>query len=100
VDSDPYGEIRRFCITHRERVDQVFQTLSYYDGVHFAGLCQLPALFSVGLMDNICPPSTVYAAYNGWNGEKQIRVYRYNNHEGGGSYHFKHQLSFLKGVLG
>jgi len=29
-------------------------------------------------MDTICPPSTVFAAYNHWQGPKDIRVYRYN----------------------
>lgn len=96
VDTNPYGEIRRFCVTHRNRVDQVFKTLSYFDGVNLARHAVLPALFSVGLMDTICPPSTVYAAYNAWRGPKEIKVYRYNDHEGGGSFHFEAQLDFLR----
>jgi len=96
VDTNPYGEIRRFCVTHRNRVDRVFKTLSYFDGVNFARHANLPALFSVGLMDTICPPSTVYAAFNAWGGPKEIKVYRYNDHEGGGSFHFDVQLDFLR----
>ncbi|MEU5093266.1 acetylxylan esterase [Streptomyces sp. NPDC020996] len=34
-------------------------------------------------MDPICPPSTVYAAYNGYAGERDIRVWRYADHGGG-----------------
>ena len=38
-------------------------------------------------MDQICPPSTVFAAFNNWaNADRQISVYPYNGHEGGGTY--------------
>lgn len=100
VDSDPYGEIRRFCVTHRNRIDQAFETLSYFDGLHFAAQAAVPALFSVGLMDTICPPSTVFAAFNTWAGSKQMVEYPYNDHEGGGSHHFSAQLQFLSSVVG
>src|SRR5512143_2559690 len=64
VDTYPYAEIASYLKTHRDQVERVFQTLSYFDGVNFATRSTAPALFSVGLMDDICPPSTVYAAYN------------------------------------
>jgi cephalosporin-C deacetylase len=47
-------------------------------------------------MDQICPPSTVYAAYNYWGGEKDIRIYTYNGHEGGDSHQTVEKLKFLK----
>ena len=62
----------------------MFSTLSYFDGVNFAARGKVPALFSTALMDDICPPSTVFAAYNHYVGAKQIRVWPYNGHEGGG----------------
>jgi len=55
-------------------------------------------LFSVGLMDQVCPPSTVYAAFNHWAGEKDIKVYPYNGHEGGQSYQTAEKLKFLKNI--
>jgi cephalosporin-C deacetylase len=82
VDTAPYSEITVYCHTHRDRIDTVFRTLSYFDGVNFAARIKARALFSVGLMDTICPPSTVYAAYNYVTSEKDIRIYPYNNHEG------------------
>jgi len=94
----PYEEIARFCLTHRDKVDQVFRTLSYFDGVNFAARAKARALFSVGLMDEICPPSTVYAAYNHWAGRKEIRIYPYNHHEGGGTYQTREKLAFLRGL--
>ena len=96
VDTYPYKEIAEYCHIHRDKVDAVFNTLSYFDGVNFATRATAKALFSVGLMDQICPPSTVYAAYNYWSGEKEIKVYAYNGHEGGQSYQTVERLKFLK----
>lgn len=85
TDRDPYGEIVQFCKIHRDKVEQVFGTLAYFDGINFAARAQCRGLFSVGLMDDICPPRTVFAAYNHFGGEKEIRVWPYNRHEGGQS---------------
>ncbi|MGB9682327.1 MAG: acetylxylan esterase [bacterium] len=100
TDTNPYGEISLYCKTHRDKVETVFRTLSYFDGVNFAVRAKCPAIFSVGLMDTICPPSTVFAAYNYYKGEKEIRIYRYNNHEGGGNYHTLEKLKFISKLWG
>jgi cephalosporin-C deacetylase len=97
-DTYPYKEIAEFCHVHRDKVDTVFKTLSYFDGVNFSARAKAKTLFSVGLMDKICPPSTVYAAYNHWSGEKDIKVYPYNGHEGGGSYQTIEKLKFMKRI--
>jgi cephalosporin-C deacetylase len=96
--ANPYEEISRYCMVHRDKVERVFQTLSYFDGINLASRITCPALFSVGLMDEICPPSTVYAAYNHLAGPKEIRVYRYNHHEGGGAYQTFEKIAFLHGL--
>ena len=96
IDTHPYQEITRYCKAHRDQVQTVFRTLSYFDGVNFAARAVAPALFSVGLMDDICPPSTVFAAYNHYAGEKEITVWEFNQHEGGGSHHALEQLRFLR----
>jgi cephalosporin-C deacetylase len=70
--------------------------LSYFDGLNFASRAKSPALFSAGLMDETCPPSTVYAAYNHYAGPKQIRAYEYNNHEGGANFQTVEKLKFLQ----
>lgn len=95
-DAYPYQEITRYCRVHRDKIETVFNTLSYFDGVNFASRITAPALFSVGLMDPVCPPSTVYAAYNHLaSSHKQIIVYPYNEHEGGGTVQFMEKLKFL-----
>jgi cephalosporin-C deacetylase len=95
VDSRPYNEISSYLKVHRDKVEQVFSTLSFFDGMNFAVRANAPALFSVGLMDTTCPPSTVFAAYNHYAGEKEIRVYEFNLHEGGESYQDLEKLKFL-----
>ncbi len=94
TDSDPYNEIARFCKTHRDQIDTVFNTLSYFDGMNFAVRARADALFSVGLMDTICPPSTVFAAYNHYAGPKDLRIWQFNNHEGGESFQTLEKLMF------
>lgn len=94
TDADPYGEISRFLHTKRDSEESVFRTLSYFDGLNFASRTKIPALYSVAFMDTICPPSTVFAAYNWHAGEKEIRTYPYNNHEGGGTYQVREKLGF------
>ena len=95
---DPYQEIARFLQIHRERIDTVFATLGYFDGMNFAARITSRALFSVGIMDTVCPPSTVYAAYNHVPGEKAISEYYYNDHEGGGAQHLSEKIAYLRGL--
>ena len=96
---DPYGEIVRYLKAHRDRGDRVFRTLSYFDAAVLARRSSAPALFSVALMDEICPPSTVFAAYNAYGGPKEISVYPFNDHEGGEAHHQRVQLAWLRSRL-
>ncbi len=96
TDRDPYQEIVRFCKIHRARTDRVFSTLAYFDGVNFAARAGCPALFSVGLMDDVCPPRTVFAAYNHYAGVKDIRVWPYNQHEGGQGAQTLEKITWLR----
>jgi len=98
IDTNPYAEIARYCTVHRDKIDTVFTTLSYFDGVNFATRARARALFSAGLMDTTCPPSTVFAAYNHYAGPKEIETWRYNNHEGGGIHQTIRQLRFLQDI--
>ncbi len=95
VDTHPYQEIVRFCKVQRDQIDTVFRTLSYFDGVNFAARATAQSLFSVAMMDDICPPSTVFAAYNHYHGPKDIRVWAFNNHEGGQAFQNVAKLQFL-----
>lgn len=100
-EQDPYAEIVRYLKTRRCDIERVYATLPYFDGVNMARHANAPALFSVGLMDDTCPPSTVFGAHNAYAAEKQIEVYPFNNHEGGQGFHRAKQIRYLRGrVLG
>jgi cephalosporin-C deacetylase len=99
TDRDPYQELVRFLASRRESAEQVFRTLSYFDGLNFAARGRVPALYSVALMDVVCPPSTVFAAYNHWRGPKEISVWPWNGHEGGGGFQTEEQLRYLHKLL-
>ena len=98
VDTLPFGEIAQFLAAYRTSADAVFRTLSYFGGVSFAACANARASFSVALADTVCSPSTVFAAYNNYIGPKEITVYPYNNHEGGGLAHRESQVEFLRSV--
>jgi len=87
----------RYLSVHRDRIEQSFATLSYFDGVNFAKRATAPALYSVALMDPTCPPSTVFASSNQYTGGAEIEVYPFNQHEGGQAHHWVRQAAWLAG---
>lgn len=98
TDKGPYAEIATYLSVHRGAEERVFETLSYFDGVNFAARIEVAALVSVALMDPICPPSTVFAAFNRIPSQKEIAVYPWNQHEGGQAYQWMTQWDFISGL--
>jgi cephalosporin-C deacetylase len=100
----PYPEIAAFLGRHRDRYEPMLEVLNYFDGVNLARAATVPVLYSVALMDDVCPPSTVFASFNAYGDRsaapKEIEVYRFNNHEGGQEHHWIRQLEYLRGLLG
>lgn len=105
TDAFPYGEIVQYLSVQRDVTEQTLTTLSYFDGVNFAKRGTAPSLWSVALMDQTCPPSTTFAAFNWYGtreatgGRKEIEVYPYNGHEGGGGHQLARQVQFLAELL-
>jgi cephalosporin-C deacetylase len=93
----PYEEIyqyfRVFDPQHQTE-DKVYETLSYFDGMNLATKIKCHLLVSVNLMDDVCPPSTVFAAYNHMDCSKEIRIYPDHRHETL-PYHEEEKFSFL-----
>lgn len=83
-DVDAYRELRdwfrRFDPLHQKQ-GEVFTRLGYIDVQHLADRIQAEVLMSVGLMDEICPPSTQFAAYNRIRAPKSLQVYPDFGHE-------------------
>jgi len=83
TDQRPYNELIDYLRSHPGQDESVFRTLSYFDVMNLAPNIACPTLVSVGLLDMICPPSTVFSAYNHIDGtkvEKEIRVYSFGVH--------------------
>ena len=92
----PYTELVAYLSAHHDAEERVLRTLSYVDGAVLAEKVTAPTLFSVALMDEVCPPSTVFAAYNRLaSTDRDIRVYPYNGHEGGRPDQWELQAAFL-----
>lgn len=95
----PFTQIRDYLRTRRGDEEAVLHTLSFFDGVHFASRAQAPALFAVGMLDPVCPPAGVLAAYEAYAGAgKSLRTYPFDGHEHGQWQHRRRQLEFLEGL--
>jgi cephalosporin-C deacetylase len=99
VDTFPYHEITLYCRIHRDKVEQVFSTLSYFDCMNLVTMAKAPALISIGMHDPVCPPDTIFAMRNHYAGSVTTEIYEYNTHEGGSVAHQIVQAEWLSSLL-
>jgi cephalosporin-C deacetylase len=71
---------RRFDPTH-SREQEIFRTLGYIDVQNLAPRIKAEVLMGTALMDQICPPSTQFAAYNKIRSRKEMIIYPDFGHE-------------------
>ena len=79
-----YGELKtyfRYFDPRHEREDEIFTKLGYIDVQHLAKRIKAEVLMGVGLMDNTCPPSTQFAAFNKITSPKKTVIYPDYGHE-------------------
>lgn len=79
-----YGEINqyfKFSDPFHEKEDKVFETLSYIDIQNFAENMECQLTMFTGLMDEICAPSSQFAFYNKFKGDKKVIIYPQHGHE-------------------
>ena len=67
---------------HHQREQEIFTKLGYIDCQHLAPRIRGEVLMTTGLMDQICPPSTQFAAYNKITAKKNMVLYPDFGHEG------------------
>jgi cephalosporin-C deacetylase len=80
-----YREIReyfRMFDPQHKREKEIFTRLGYIDVQHLAERIQGEVLMGVGLMDDVCPPSTQFAAFNKIRSRKRLEIYLDFGHEG------------------
>ena len=99
-DSFPFQEIVQFLRANPSRAAQTFATLDHFDVVNLARRITAPALFSTALMDAVCPPSGVFAAFNEVTTPKAIEVYEWDGHDGGRSFFDVKALEFAASHAG
>ncbi len=71
---------RRFDPMHR-REQEIFTRLGYIDVQHLADRIRGDVLMGVALMDQTCPASTQFAAYNKITANKELRIFPDFGHE-------------------
>ena len=65
--------------SHRDW-ESTLRTLSYFDTMNLADRIRCPTLMSIGLQDQVCPPTTCFAVFNRIPGEKRYRIYPEKKH--------------------
>lgn len=56
------------------------ETSKYYDVVNFARFVKVQGWYSWGYNDNVCPPTSMHAAYNVIDAEKELHVFQETQH--------------------
>ena len=93
--SAPYTEVPEFLAQNTALIPAALDTLRYVDCALLARRITARSLLSTALMDTICPPSTVFAAYHEIAAEKDIAVHPYTGHEVPAT-HIERQLRQLR----
>ena len=81
---DAYDELRQYFRKFdplHEREAEIFTLLGYIDNQHIAHRIRAKVRMYTGLMDNICPPSTQFAAYNKITAPKEVVIFPDFGHE-------------------
>ena len=88
---------RKFDPIH-DREEEIFTKLGYIDLQFLAPRIRAKVMMGTGLMDNICPPSSQFAAYNKITSEKQVVIYPDFGHEAFPGWEEK-TFTFMKQLL-
>jgi cephalosporin-C deacetylase len=82
---DAYGDLGQYLRRVdplSEKREEIFAKLGYIDIQNLAPRIKSEVLMAITLMDNICPPSTQFAAYNKITAKKEALIYPEYGHEG------------------
>ncbi|EMS70179.1 acetylxylan esterase [Ruminiclostridium cellobioparum] len=78
---DEIKEYFRFFDPMHLREKEIFNKLGYIDIQNLVKRIKAEVLFSTGLLDQVCPPSTQFAAYNKISAAKQMLLFHDYAHE-------------------
>ncbi len=77
----PYPELAYFGRRYPQHEETMWKTLAYFDNLNLADCIQAATLISVGLRDEICPPSTIFAVYHRITSTKELEIFTFGEHE-------------------
>jgi cephalosporin-C deacetylase-like acetyl esterase len=66
-------------VDFNSKADKI-KTCGYYDVVNFAKQVKVPGFFTWGFNDEVCPPTSMYAAYNSINAPKTLSPFLETGH--------------------
>ena len=95
----PYTEVPEFLAQNVGLIPVALDTLRHIDCALLARRISAECLLSTGLMDGICPPSTVFAAYDEISAAKDIAVHPFSGHTVPPT-HTENQLKDLRRAFG
>lgn len=84
MDERAYEELRKYFRAfdpRHEREDEIFTKLGYIDLQFLAPRIKADLKMFTGLLDNVCPPSTQFAAFNKMTCKKESIIYPDFGHE-------------------
>ena len=84
LDIQAYAELKDYFRSYdprHEHEEEIFTRLGYIDLQHLAPRIRANTLMITALLDNVCPPSTQYAAYNKMTCPKKHILYPDFGHE-------------------
>lgn len=84
LDLDAYQELRAYFRHYdplHKREDDIFHSLGYIDVKNLVSRIKGKVLMGITMLDNICPPSTQFAAFNHIEAEKEALIYHDFGHE-------------------
>lgn len=61
-------------------VKEKIKTSAYYDVANFARFIKVPGIYCWGFNDEVCPPTSIYAAYNNIQAPKQTVISKESGH--------------------
>jgi cephalosporin-C deacetylase len=62
------------------QTESKIKTAAYYDVVNFAKQLSVPTLYTMGFNDDVCPPTSMYAAYNVITAPKELKLFLETGH--------------------
>jgi len=92
-----FSAVADYLRRYPDKRETAYETLSYFDTMNMADKITCPVYVSVGMQDNVCPPEMYFASYNRIMSEKNVEIYPFNGHEGGGRTHMTRTLLYLRG---